>query len=377
MPKTLTALSVEKIRPAAGRLEIPDGGCRGLYLIVQPSGHKSWAVRYRFGGKTRKLTLGTLTLAAARHAATSALREVIEHGRDPGARAAAPSQNADTIEQWADAFIERYAKQKTRPSSWKATESIFRRIVIPAWAGRSVHDIRRRDVIDLVEGVAVDRPVMANRSLAALSKFFKWLASRDVVVSSPCIGVSRPGTERARRRALSDGEIVRFWHACAALSEPFGDIFRLLLLLGARRQEVAEMCWSEIQGRIWLLPPERSKNRQERTIPLSAQAFDIISAQPRIVGSDYVFGRPRTGFNHFKTDLDAAMRPDSPWVTHDLRRTMAAGMQKLDIQGRVIEHVLGHRSGEFRGITAVYQVHEFNKEKGEALQRWADYVSSA
>src|SRR5262245_39828221 len=119
MAKRFTALSVEKIRPTTTRQEIPDGGCRGLYLIVQPSGRKSWAVRYRFEGKPRKLTLENAhTLASARHAATAALREVYELGRDPAAYKrpqAVPSAPADTIEQWVSIFIDRYAKTQTRP----------------------------------------------------------------------------------------------------------------------------------------------------------------------------------------------------------------------------------------------------------------------
>src|SRR3954462_13853966 len=79
----LTTKKVENIKPSGVRLEVPDGGCRGLYLIVQPSGRKSWAVRYRFRGKPKKLTLeGIGGLADARKAATSALNE-LERGKDP------------------------------------------------------------------------------------------------------------------------------------------------------------------------------------------------------------------------------------------------------------------------------------------------------
>ena len=81
----LTAIAVENIKPGPRRREIPDSGCQGLYLVVQPSGRKSWAVRYRFQGTPRKLTLdGALTLATARKAATDALH-VLERGHDPAA----------------------------------------------------------------------------------------------------------------------------------------------------------------------------------------------------------------------------------------------------------------------------------------------------
>ena len=170
MAKQLTAVSVANARPGPQRREIPDAGCRGLYLVVQPSGRKSWAVRYRFAGKPRKVTLdGALTLAAARKAAAEALHE-LERGNDPaalksGARATAAALAADTVDKWAEQFIELHARRKTRALTLAQYESVLRRLVLPAWRGRTVHDIKRRDVIELLEQIALDRPIMANRTL--------------------------------------------------------------------------------------------------------------------------------------------------------------------------------------------------------------------
>src|SRR5262249_14725472 len=151
-------------------------------------GRKAWAVRYRFEGKPRKLTLdSTLTLAEAREHATKALREV-ERGNDPAtlkydAAAKAEQEKAnrsrDTVERWAEQFITQYAKRRTRWNSWRQTEHIFRDIVLPAWPGRTVHQIERRDIRELAENIAEDRPVQANRTVACLSKFFNWLCERD------------------------------------------------------------------------------------------------------------------------------------------------------------------------------------------------------
>src|SRR5262249_25347819 len=194
----LTTKFIENAKPADIRREIPDSGCRGLYLVLQPSGRQAWAVRYRFEGKTRKLTLDAgLSLPAARQAATAALHE-LERGNDPAAlkfeaRAAAEAASADrkrdTVEHLAKLFIEQYAKRKTRRSTWRQTEHVFHKIALPAWRGRTVHDIQRRDIRELVEHVAVDRPVMANRALAHLSRFFSWLCEQGVIVASPCVGV--------------------------------------------------------------------------------------------------------------------------------------------------------------------------------------------
>src|SRR5262245_47865316 len=121
----LTTKYIENVKPADIRREIPDGGCRGLYLIVSSlTGRKSWAVRYRFKQEPVKLTLGSwpaLSLQAARAAATYALHEVAQ-GRDPAAakfeakekaKKAAADMERDTVERFADLFIEQYAKRKT------------------------------------------------------------------------------------------------------------------------------------------------------------------------------------------------------------------------------------------------------------------------
>src|SRR5262245_19505377 len=146
----LTAKAIENLKPTAVRREIPDSGCRNLYAVVQPTGRKGWAVRYRYRGKSRKLTLDAgLTLAAARQAATAALRE-LERGNDPAAlkfdarakaEQAAADRKRDTVEHHAGLFIEQYARKKTREKSWKQTEHVFHNIALPAWHGRTVHDL--------------------------------------------------------------------------------------------------------------------------------------------------------------------------------------------------------------------------------------------
>jgi integrase len=370
---TLTNLSIKNIEPAEGRQEIPDGGCRGLYLIVQPTGRRTWAVRYRFAGKTRKMTLdGALGLAEARKAATAALHAV-ETGVDPAAvkLQIEAERGGDTVERLAADYVERHVKKKTRPSTQKATIGVFDNIVLPAWRGRTVHDVKRRDVIELVDRVADSRgPHMANRTAAALSKWFNWMLSRAVLESSPCVKLPHPGVNKPRERSLSDDEVAKLLRACDDLDPPLGDIYRLALLTGGRRREVLEMRWREVDGDKWMLPAERSKNGYKHLFPLSRQARKIIEAQPRVAGSDYVFGHVRS-LGHPKEKLDAAMRTNEPWTMHDLRRTMTAALQKLKVDWEVRESMLGHK---LPGIAGVYNVYRYADEKAEAYQLWADHV---
>jgi integrase len=253
---------------------------------------------------------------------------------------------------------------------------MFNRIVLPAWRGRSVTDIRRRDVINLVEHVATDRPYLANRTLGVLSKFFNWLCARDVITVSPVTGVERPHQEEVRERTLTDPELRALW---LAADGPFGDALKLLVLLGARRNEVSQIKWSEIDGDQWTLPKERSKNAREHAVTLPAQARAIIEGQPHFAGCDYVFsadGRsPIIGWAKAKIRIsDKAGIAEASWRLHDLRRTCAAGMQKLGIRVEVIERALNHRSGVYRGIVGIYQTDKLDDECAVAFQRWADRV---
>jgi integrase len=382
----LTTKFIENAKPAADRREIPDSGCRGLYLIVQPTGRKAWAVRYRFKGKPKKFTLDAgLSLAEARKAATTALHEV-ERGNDPAtlkveakqkAEKAAADRERDTVDHLAGLFIEQHAKRKTRERSWKQTEHVFHNIVLPAWRGRTVHDIQRRDIRDLVEGVAEDRPVMANRALGHLSKFFNWLCEREVISASPCAGIKRPSEEHARERFLSDDEIKALWHACNTIGAPAGPAIKLMLLTGQRCGEVVGMKRSEISGDVWTLPKERTKNKQRHEVPLTAQALAVIDEMP-VIDEDFVFTASKTRrlgkMSRAKDALDEQMQPKEPWVLHDLRRTVASGMAALGIRLPVIEKVLNHKSGTFRGIVGVYQRHEYAAENRDALTRWADHI---
>jgi integrase len=395
MAKKLTALSVENAQPkhvagAPVRTEIPDSGCPGLFLVVQPSGAKSWAVRYRFNRKPRKLTLdgggAVMTLAAARAAAAGALYQIAQ-GDDPAAakqtaRIKVVEQETlraqDSVEKLVGEFI-RLHGPKIRSNTLAQYESVVRRFIVPAWRSRTVHDIRKRDIIALIEPIAVEHPYMADRLLGVIHKFFAWLVARDVVATNPASGVEMPGTEVARERFLDDVEIVQLWAACEG-DLIFGAAIRVMLLVGARRSEVAEMRWSEIDtaARIWTLPATRSKNRRAHTVPLCTLAWEIINAVPRIAGCDFVFSTtgegPIANFHHIKDRLDAKLNFAEPWVIHDLRRSCASGLQRLGVRVEVIEAALGHLSGSFRGIVGTYQRHDFADEKRVALQRWADHI---
>jgi integrase len=439
-----TSLSVKSKKPKAARQEIPDPGCRGLYLVVQPAGAKSWAFRYRFNGRPKKFTIGPVylgkdepeevrldqpnTLAGARKLAGEAALQVAK-GIDPAKhkkrekhQARLRAENAelldrDTVEAVARLFIEKYAKAKTKKRSWVETARLIglkpdpddpsklvvteKNWVLSQWRSRPVHEITRRDVHDLLDRiVSGGSPVAANRVLAAIRKMFAWAASRDIIAVSPCVGVSPPTGETSRDRVLADDELRLIWRGADVIGWPFGPITQLLTLTLQRRNEVAEVNRSELRlpDQSWVIPGERAKNGQEHEVPLSRPALDIFEGLPKIGKKGLIFtttgDTPVSGFSRAKRDLDAEIlklqkadavrrgddpdkvEPIPPWTLHDLRRTGASGMARLGIQLPVIEKILNHTSGSFRGVVGIYQRHSFSDEKRKALDAWASFVQS-
>jgi integrase len=373
MAKKLTSIAIANLRPGPQRREIPDGGS-GLYYVLQPSGRASWASRYRFQGKPKKCTHGKLSLAAARKAHADAMLELAQ-GRDPAAlksaaKTEADTRRRDTVERLFELFIAA-ARRKTRPSTWKQCESLFRREVLPRWRGRLVTDIARKDVRELIRFIARTRPIAANRAQSYLSRFFRWLLNEDYIAASPAVAIERPAKENVRDRILDDGEVRTFWKGTDALPTPFGDIYKLLLLSAARRQEVGEMRWGEVDlaNKVWTIPSKRAKGKLAVALPLGPMAWSMIDRQPHIVGSDFVFGQSRSGFSHIKRRLDEITKL-SGWVTHDLRRTARSLMSRARVPSDIAELCLGHvLPGSIRRI---YDRFEYlNEKRGafEALER--------
>jgi integrase len=415
MAKKLTDLAVKRLKADPNkRLEVPDADVRGLYLVVQTSGVKSWCYRYRFGGRPCKLTLGgfvdekgednaepelgrALTLADARLLARNAAND-LARGVDPAERkralkaaaVSAPKHDGDSFAALVEKFEARHLKGLREGVEYKR---LLDTLVMPQWGSKRIQDIRKKDVIDLLDGLK-DRGMTggANKVFAVVRKFFNWCVGRDIIHASPCAGVEPPADIKSRDRVLSDEELRWFWQACGMLGFPFGPVGKLLLLTGQRLREVSEMTTGEING-LWTIPAERAKNGKAHDVPLSAAALRVLEDLPRIHSkAGFLFTTTGesavSGFSRFKRNLDAAMleiaREETgnealeipQWWLHDLRRSTASGMARLGINLPVIEKVLNHVSGSFAGIVGVYQRHNFAGEKRTALETWGRFVMS-
>ncbi len=154
---------------------------------------------------------------------------------------------------------------------------------------------------------------------------------------------------------------------------------RLLILTGARRDEIGGLQWSEVdfeRGEI-ALSGARTKTGAPHVIPLTPQWVAVLCELPRRVDCPFVFsltGNPVSGWSKAKARLDLISGVEG-WRLHDIRRTVATGLQRLGISLQVVEAILGHTSGSRAGIVRIYQRHDFAAEKRQALTLWADYVT--
>lgn len=398
----LTVKKIESLAPRSDRYEVKDGAEQGLWLVVFPSGKKSFVFRYRFDKLARKLTIGPVTLADARRAAREA-RNLVEDGIDPCVRKQgtklAKSEEAkkereaieqastkarDRVEAVVDQFVERHCSNLRTGA---AVARVLRREVAGPWKGRRLSEITRADVHDLLDAMA-DRgsPIQANRLYAYLSKMCGWAISRDLIEKSPVEGVPKPAQENSRDRALDDREIALVWRAAEQVGWPFGDIARLLLLTGQRKSEIADLAWSEVDldAKLLRLPAERVKNKRAHDVPLCPQAISILDGLPRIDSKrGYVFSTTGktsvSGFSRAKRQLDDAIcemsgGPISAWTFHDLRRSVATGLARIGVDLVVIERCLNHASGSFAGIVQVYQRHKYESEMRASLDAWGAHV---
>jgi integrase len=381
MARGFTDIAIRNLKPADKRRELPDPAARGLYIIVEPSGFKSFAVRFRFDGKPRKLSLGSISLSAARKAAANALHEVQE-GRDPTAAkkeatAKRKAIEADTFAAIADKYFTIECGKRgdgenlTFNDKLRSAERRFtdvQRLVLPSLGNKPISQIKRSEIVKLLDKIEVENgPTMADLILRFLSRIFSWHAARDDDFRSPIVrGMARSKPkERERQRILTEDEIRRVWNS--EDTGPFPALVKFLLLTAARRNEALHLTCNEIKGGVWELPASRNKTKQPLARPLSRPALALIESQRRN-GSQHVFATNNSGKTKRKFERETGT---SGWTLHDLRRTARSLMSRAGVDSDHAERCLGHVIG---GVRGVYDQHKYLPEMQRAYDALAALI---
>jgi integrase len=387
MKAKITKRTVDAL--AAGDF-IADTEVKGFVVRRLASGTTTYGYRFRNrAGEQRWLPLGLhgqITPDQARVLAKKRAGEVAD-ARDPAAeRASKRAATTNTLDAVLDTFLDRHVR-KNNLSSAAEVERALRVYVRPALGKRSIYDLRRSDIVNLLDMVEDKHgPVQADRVLAYLRKAFNWQATRDDRFTPPIVkGMARTKPkERARTRTLDDQEIV---DVVAALSEArvpacYRPFVQTLLLTAQRLREVSRMRWEEVDSKAWVIPARRYKTGIEHAVPLTESVKGLLGPRRK---SGYVFSsdggeRSFSGFSKSKAALDAAIAvlrkrsgrsPMPAWSHHDLRRSARSLMSRAGVSSDHAERVLGH---VIPGVRGVYDKWHFFPEKTEAIERLAALV---
>lgn len=394
----VTKRAVDAVRPATADQFLWDEDLRGFGLKVTPAGKKVYLVQYRLGGRgkaTRRMTIGThgspWTPATARGEAERLL-VLVRQGKDPAEEKKERRRiEVDlAFEPYAAKFLADYGKKTWRPGTYGNAESNLRRYVTPVLKKKALPLIRRSDVSAIFDALPVASPALPRNIFALVRKLFAWAVERGDIERSPLEGFKGPANVPSRDRVLSDDELRLVWLGAQALGHPFGTLVQFLIATGQRREEAAGMDWRELDRNAveWSIPAGRAKNGTAHSIPLSVAATGLLAA--RAVGNEdwpkkgLIFTTtgttPVSGFSRAKARLDETIATLNdgealePWRVHDLRRTLATGLQRLGVRFEVTEAVLNHVSGSRSGVAGVYQRHDWKQEKRDALDAWARHV---
>jgi len=377
----LSEAKIRKLEPdPEKRREYPAGG--GLYLVIQKSGVRSWAYRYRFDGKQVKLTLSASSLKEARKAADIA-RGRIAKGEDPASekriqRAPAPvvvESDKDGFASAVQIYLKRHVAARQNARSAAETERLLRTHVLPRWGERKLAEIRKRDVVELLDAIVdAGAPISANRTLSILQCAWKLWVDRDLTEINPVQVMKKPTPEVSRDRVLSDAEMLAILTAADEAEWRYGNIIKLMILTGLRRENIADLTRSEVDLTNRQIVKQQ-KGEILRITPLSSTAVNIIEGLLRFFGSDRLFPARGSrgyfsGWSNSKRAFDKRCGVKD-WCPHDFRRTMGTRMQALGVPVEIVDRCLGH---EQQGVRRIYLRHRYLAEMGEAFQLWADYI---
>ncbi|MDP3673638.1 MAG: integrase arm-type DNA-binding domain-containing protein [Novosphingobium sp.] len=402
--RRISKSTVDATHSAAKDLFVWDDKLTGFGLKVTPSGSKVYLYQYRLGGrgaKVRRYTIGrhgTLTPDGARTIAEGLALKVAS-GVDP--QRVKVEQARQAIDLAFDAYVDTFADDCLKVK-WKASheyaKSLLVTYAIPVLRNKPLPQITAKDIRAVIAPVK-SKLATAHNLFSVIRRLFRWAVNEGDLEISPIDGMEPPAAPATRDVVLTDDELAVVWRAAGDLGYPFGPMVRILILTGARREEVAGLEWPELSHNAlqWSLPASRAKNDTAASWPLSSLAVAELDALAKRSGK--ATGWPRkgfvfsttgetsvSGFSRSKTRLDKLVIKEvaklkepvsvQTWRLHDLRRTLATGMQRLGVRFEVTEAILNHVSGSRSGVAGIYQRHDWGPEKKVALQSWADHITS-
>ena len=333
--------------PATGNRIKYDGG--GFGVRVTAAGAKSFVLNYRTGRRERRITIGSYpdwTVAQAR-AQAAVLRRQVDVGEDPMAERHT-ARTAPLVRDLVARFDAEHIANK-RPGTQDGYRRLLRLHVAPLLGQVPVADVTHADLAKLHRRlVNGGTPSAANRAIAVLGKMFALAVKWGMRADNPARGIERV-PEHPRERYLSAEELARLGAVLDAHPErASANAVRLLLLTGARRNEVLHATWDQfyLDAGVWTKPAASTKQAKLHRVPLSPQAMALLAAMREAATGRFLFPgqsaeRPLVDIKRFWAA--ACRQPGIEGARlHDLRHTYASVLVSSGLSLPIIGALLGH-----------------------------------
>lgn len=393
-PDMLTDKKINQLKPKETQYKVADRD--GLYLLVYPTGKKTFKFNYRYNNRQETLTIGSygeITLAQARQELMQA-RSLLAQGISPARKKQTEARQSkdDTFGAWLERYV---ADAKVADSTAKMRQYAIQNHLAPALSKLQLSEITDNDVRRLADKLVAEKaPSTALLCRMLIKNVFKYasthggpkLRSPTEDVPPSTIHVNMPKT-----RALAPKEIGYLLNAmdrtsCDLLST---SAVKLALYTLLRKSEVIHATWQEIDWdeKVWRIPKERMKTKRPHNVYLSKQAYDILVCLRTLSTSksDFIFpakyglskplanSTPNKLIEVCRKIMDQKGIKFDSCTLHDFRRTGSTILNENGYNSDWIEASLSHVAS---GIRAVYNVADYAKQRRKMLQDWADMVDS-
>ena len=365
----------DTLSPDKGRITLTDG--RGLQLRITSRGKRTWSLQYRFNGRMLKTTIGewpAVSVSDARKLA-DAERLKLAQGVDPQTEKKNAKHKGLSFQSAWEMFDALYISEK-KPKTAKEYRRSAQADILPRFKHLALKDVTKADIVALIDSIHKRAPVMANRTLALISKFYSWCLGKDYVERNLALGIPKV-REQSRDRVLTLEELRTIYSAAKKLSAGNQLFVQLLLLTGQREAVIARLEANEIHENSLVVSRERNKSGERVNVPLSALAKQLIDELGNHEGPYVVSttdgAKPVSGFSKLKQKLDELTGIAEHWTFHDIRGGIATYLEENGLDRAYTARILNHKDNS---VTGIYARPEHRQHIARVLEQWSQVLAN-
>ncbi len=401
MPKVNEPLTDRKIKAATVKTgkkttKLFDGG--GLYLEVNLKSAKRWRLKYYYGGKEKRISLGTyptVSLKAARTKREEA-KQLLDNGIDPSQKRKEKKEQAIQVQEESENTFSRSVSlylEHLRPERdekyWNSVESAFERLINPIIGAKNINEVSPKDIIVVLNHIQSRGTIeTAHRLFTQISSVFKYAVSHELSDRNPCSDMEKnhvlKKVQTQHYATITDNEqIGKLLYDINKYTGAYTVRMALSFApyVAIRPYNIRFARWKDIDfdAGFWKIPAEEMKTKQEHIIPLTSSSLKILLEVQNFTGDEeYIFPSDRNPNKPFSdTALNKALTrmgyDSTKLVTHGFRAMFSTiANEQSNFRSEVIETQLAHKVGN--EVSRAYNRAQYLQERKELMQWWSDYL---